>query len=192
LKGEQGKRVLYLANLRHQKNHFLLIDVAKEVNKNFPDWTFHLVGMDWDDDYSKAIKSKIKDYNLNDSIFVYGSKQDNENIINQCEIAVFTSNSEGLPVALLEYGLFKKPVVSTNVGQIPIIVTHNECGFISERNDVAKFSENLEKLMKDEKLRITFGEEIYNVIQANYSEDLVINVYLNWIDKEVKVFKGAK
>jgi glycosyltransferase involved in cell wall biosynthesis len=184
LKGETGKRVLYLANLRHQKNHFLLIDVVKIVNKIVPDWTFHLVGMDWEDNYSNQIKAKIEENNLQNTIFIYGSKQDIENIINQSDIAIFTSNSEGLPVALLEYGLYRKPVVSTRVGQIPFIIENNKSGFISEVNDAQTFSNCLIKLMNDQNLRITYGEELQKVILDNYSEEFVIKMYLSWV-KEI-------
>ena len=181
LNGVVGKRVLYLANLRHQKNHFLLIEVVKKIHKNFPDWTFHLVGNDSNNEYSKRIKDKIEEYDLKNSITIYGSKQDVENIINQCDIAVFTSNSEGLPVALLEYGLYRKPVVSTNVGQIPFIVENEKSGYISETKDVDSFSINLSKLMADEKLRYKFGEEIHKVISENYSEEVVLEKYFFWI-----------
>jgi glycosyltransferase involved in cell wall biosynthesis len=183
LKGQTGKRVLYLANLRYQKNHFMLIEVVKKIRIDFPDWTYHLVGMDFKDNYSSDIKKAIKINNLNDVIFLYGSCQDIENIIIQSDIAVFTSNSEGLPVALLEYGLYKKPVVSTRAGQIPFIVQHNKCGFISEVKDVDQFSTNLSKLIQDDQLRIKFGEEINKVIIENYSEEFVINYYILWLNK---------
>ncbi len=188
LKGQEGRRVLYLANLRHQKNHFLLIEAIKKVHSNFPDWTFHLVGNDLNDSYSKDVKSKIKGYGLDSVVFIYGSKQDVFNIICQSDIGVFTSNSEGLPVALLEYGINKKPVVSTNVGQIPFIVEHNKCGFISEVKDVEAFSENLSKLLSDEELRKEFGAAIYQVVWENYSEEVVLNKYISWI-KEIKNIK---
>jgi glycosyltransferase involved in cell wall biosynthesis len=54
--------------------------------------------------------------------FVYGSLQDVENILNQATIAVLSSQSEGLPIALLEYGLHKKPVVVTAVGDMPMLI----------------------------------------------------------------------
>lgn len=188
LKGENGKRVLYLANLRHQKNHFLLIEVIKNVNKDFPDWTFHFVGNDSNDDYSTRLKAKIKEYNLEKAIFIYGSKEDTENIINQCDLAVFTSNSEGLPVALLEYGFFSKPVVSTNVGQIPFIVEHGKCGLISKIGDLEAFSVNLSTLMADEELRLKFGKEINKVILDTYSEEVVVSKYVSWV-LEIKNIK---
>jgi len=188
LKGENGKRVLYLANLRYQKNHFLLIEVVKKIHKDFPDWTFHLVGNDSNDQYSKDLKKEITSSKLEDVVFIYGSKKDVKHIILQCDLGVFTSNSEGLPVALLEYGMNKKPVVSTNVGQIPFIVEHNKCGFISEVKNVEEFSSNLSKLLSDAALRDNFGEAIYNVIQDNYSEDVVLDKYVSWI-KEIKNIK---
>lgn len=188
LKGEDGKRVLYLANLRHQKNHFLLLEVIKKIHKDFPGWTFHLVGNDTNDTYSMNLKKEIVSSNLEDVVYIYGSKQDVKNIINQCELGVFTSNSEGLPVALLEYGINKKPVVSTNVGQIPFIVEHNKCGFISGVKNVEEFSLNLSKLLSDSELRKCFGEAIYKVIQDNYSEDVVLEKYVSWI-KEIKNIK---
>lgn len=181
LKGEDGKRVLYLANLRYQKNHFLLINVVKKITNEFTDWTFHLVGADLNDNYSDEIKSQISKHNLSNKIFIYGSKQDIENIINQSDVAVFTSNSEGLPVALLENGLFKKPVVATRVGEIPFIVEHNKCGFISEVNDVNEFSINITKLMSDVNLRLKFGEEMHKVILEKYSEKYVMQKYISWI-----------
>ena len=60
LKGIQGKRIVSLANLRAQKNHFLLLEVALKVKQQFPDWTFHLVGKDFNDEYAHAIKDLIK------------------------------------------------------------------------------------------------------------------------------------
>ena len=183
LHGIDGKRVLYLANLRPQKNHLMLLEVVNNIHKNFPDWTFHLIGSDLKDDYSETIKAKIKDYQLEEVIFLYGAKKDVENVINQSDVGVFTSNSEGLPVALLEFGLFRKPVVATNVGQIPFVVKHNISGFISEPKDVAAFSTNLATILKDEKLRVKFGDELYKTIAENYTENVVISNYISWVSK---------
>ena len=181
LLGQEGKRVLYLANLRHQKNHFLFLEVIKKTHINFPEWTYHLVGNDREDEYSNKLKLEIRNNNLENVVFIYGSKQDIEHIINQSDIAVFTSNSEGLPVSLLEYGIFKKPVVSTNVGEIPFIIENNKSGFICKVKDGNTFSENLQKLMNDKLLRNTFGENLHKIIIQNYSEETVISKYLNWI-----------
>ena len=49
LKGVDGKRIVCLANLRPQKDHLLLLQAFKMVQKE--EWTLHLVGKDFEDDY---------------------------------------------------------------------------------------------------------------------------------------------
>ena len=182
LKGVDGKRILCLANLRDQKNHFLLLEVAEKLKMTKPDWTFHLVGKDFEDDYSTKIKELIKSKRLVDTVFVYGSKNDVNNIINQTDIAILTSKSEGLPVALIEYGLMSKPVISTNVGEIPFIIQDGINGFIVAVNKAERFYERILELIDDATLRTRFGNYLHQTIIENHSEEGVIIKYLNWIE----------
>ena len=181
LYGNNGKRILCLANLRHQKNHFFLLEVAQKLKNSHPDWTFHLVGKNFEDDYSRDISTLIKSKNLEKTVFIYGSKNDIINIINQSEIAVLTSKSEGLPVALIEYGLMKKPVVSTMVGEIPLIIKDGINGYIVGVNDIDLFYQNIIKLISNDALRIRFGVSLHQTIRENHSEDGVVSKYLHWI-----------
>ncbi len=181
LKGESGKRILCLANLRVQKNHFLLLEVAEKLKQSHPDWTFHLVGKDFDDDYSKQVKLLIINKHLEDSVFVYGSKNDIKNIINQSDITVLTSKSEGLPIALIEYGLSKKPVVSTKVGEIPLIIKDGINGFIVDANDADLFYQKVVRFITESDLRAQMGDSLYQTVIENNSEEGVIANYLNWI-----------
>ena len=181
LKGESGKRILCLANLRDQKNHFFLLEVAEKLKKSNSDWTFHLVGKDFEDEYSVQVKESIINKNLENNVFIYGSKSDIKNIINQSDIAILTSKSEGLPVALIEYGLFKKPVVSTKVGEIPLIVKDNFNGFIVNVNDVDLFCQKLLKYILEEDLRVQMGNSLYKTIIENHSEKGIVANYLNWV-----------
>ena len=181
LKGESGKRILCLANLRDQKNHFFLLEVAEKLKKSNPDWTFHLVGKDFEDEYSKQIKTLILNKSLENNVFIYGSKNDVKNIVDQSDIAILTSKSEGLPLALIEYGLFKKPVVSTKVGEIPLIVKDNVNGFIVNVADVDLFYQKLLKYISEEDLRVKMGNSFYQTIIENHSEKGIVANYLNWV-----------
>jgi glycosyltransferase involved in cell wall biosynthesis len=181
LKGINGKRIVSLANLRVQKNHFLLLEVANKLKVFYPDWTFHLVGKDSDDAYSKQIKSFIIENNLEKNVFLYGTKQDVKNILDQSTIAILTSQSEGLPMAILEYGLHKKPVVVTNVGEISSVIQNGKNGFLIIANQEQLFYDAVVTLVEKETLRIVFGNLLYNTIVENYSEETVINNYLNWL-----------
>lgn len=183
LKGIDGKRIVSLANLRLQKNHFLLLEVAKKVQLSHPEWTFHLVGKDFEDDYSRQIKNLILEYNLDKNVFIYGSKQDIATILEQSKIAILTSQSEGLPVALLEYGLYGKPIVVTNVGEIPLLIKDGVNGFMVETGNTELFYDSLVKLLENETLQDDFGNALQQTIMDNYSEQTVIKQYLAWLEK---------
>lgn len=181
LKGVDGKRILCLANLRMQKNHFLLLDVAAKLKETHPDWSFHLVGKDFEDEYSQKLKKDILERNLTQTVFIYGSRNDTFHIINQAEITILTSNSEGLPVALLEYGLLKKPVVSTDVGEIPLIIKNKKNGLIVPRGNTQQFCNALIQLIENKEFRNQLATQLYQTIQENNSEQAVLDQYLNWI-----------
>ncbi|WP_293875194.1 glycosyltransferase [Flavobacterium sp.] len=181
LKGLEGKRILCLANLRPQKNHFFLIEIAKKLKGDFPNWTFHLVGKDFNDEYSTKVKETILSNKLQNNVFVYDSRNDIVNIMNQCQIAILTSKSEGLPIAFIEYGLSKMPVVTTKVGEIPLILKDGISGFLVEVNDVELFHQRIKKFIMDEDLRIQFGNALFETIISNHSEGVVIDLYLNWL-----------
>jgi len=181
LKGNEGKRILCLANLRDQKNHFLLIRVAEKLSKSHPDWTFHLVGKDFEDEYSEKLKAFILSNQLGENVFIYGTRNDVTSIINQSEIAILTSKSEGLPVALLEYGLNKKPVVVTQVGEIPLIIESGRNGYVVPSDNDEQFYSSLFALIENSDLRSKFGDSLYKTIIENNSEKAVIQEYIRWV-----------
>ena len=181
LKGHEGKRVLCLANLRHQKNHFMLLEVAEKMKNIHPDWTFHLVGNDLNDEYSRKIKQIIEEKHLAQNVFIYGTKNDTLHIIEQSDITVLTSNSEGLPVALIEYGLLSKPTITTNVGEIPLIITNSVNGYVVPIKDSEAFFQKLLTLVNDEALRMKMGQNLNATIKEQNSEEAVLQQYMNWI-----------
>ena len=183
LKGKEDLRILCLANLKIPKNHNLLIRVAKRIKETHLDCTFHLVGKDFDDAYSRKIKEDIISNCLEETVYIYGIKEDTNYIIKQATIAILTSESEGLPVALLEYGMQKKPVVVTNVGEIPLIIQDGVNGLIVPSDDDELFYNSLIRLVENPKLRDELGEKLYETVIKNNSEQEVIKKYLNWIKK---------
>lgn len=183
LHGLPGKRILHLANLREQKNHFFLLKVAQIINQLHPEWTFHLVGKDFEDDYSAKIFQKIKEKHLDNIVFVYGSRSDTAAIIKQADITILTSKSEGLPVALLEYAMHAKPVIATLVGEIPFIIDSGRNGFGIDPSNPDEFADKLSVLIENEPLRNEFAQKLHGLIMEKYAEEAAISSYLRWVEK---------
>ena len=182
LSGIEGNRIVCVANLRPQKNHKLLIEAADIIKIKHPDWTFHLFGKDFEDHYSAEIKKLIVDLNLEETVFFYGTTDNVASVLKQCDIAVLPSLSEGLPLAVLEYGLYKLPVVATNVGDISKIIISEKEGLIVESNNINQFTESILMLIKNENYRVEMGLELNRYVQLNYSQEAIIKDYVLWLD----------
>ncbi|PQV47297.1 glycosyltransferase involved in cell wall biosynthesis [Jejuia pallidilutea] len=174
LKGFVNKRIVCLANLRPQKDHITLLKAFKEVNSRFPKWSLHLVGQDFQDDYSKSIRSHIEIENLSNSVFMYGSCSDISAILKQCDIAVLSSKSEGLPLALVEYGLAKLPTIATNVGDCNLVISNeNEGKLIAPQNSLALKNAIEVFINNPEKAKLA-GEQLNLKVKLHFSKQATI------------------
>jgi glycosyltransferase involved in cell wall biosynthesis len=185
LQGQPGKRILCLANLRPQKNHFLLLEVASKLKESHPNWSSHLLGKDFQDSYSQELKVKLKKELLENHVFVYDSCSDVAAVLAQVQIGVLTSNSEGLPVALLEYALHRKAVVLTNVGQVDSIVEDNKNGFLVPSNNIELFYNRLVELIDNKSLQESFAEKLHQKVVAHFSATSIIKKYIHWISTKI-------
>lgn len=182
LKGIEGKRIICVANLRPQKNHELLINAALSIKEKFQDWSFHLFGQDFHDSYSEMLNKRVKSLKLQETVFFYGAVNNVASALEQCDIAVLSSSSEGLPLAVLEYGFHKLPVVATNVGDISKIITSEKEGLLVKSSDLLEFSQSIQKLIENEDYRIEMGLALNKVVRLNFSEEAIVQNYVSWLN----------
>lgn len=181
LKGEIKKRIVCLANLKSPKNHMSLIKafVASEIFKK--NWTLHLIGKDFNDDYSNDLKTCIKENGLENSIFIYNARQDIKFILSQAEIGVLSSTYEGFPVTLLEYAQSKLAVISTNVGYCKSLIENNLNGLLFHPLDIDELSNHFIYLTNNPEICSNFATQFHKDIEKNYSKEAIITNYLNII-----------
>ena len=179
LKGSQGKRIVCLANIIRQKDHLVLLKAFKIVNQEFPEFSLHLLGKIYNDDYYGSLKEFIKKNELKD-VYFYDAQVGILELLRSCDIGVLSSNSEGLPVALLEYGLAKLPVVVTDVGQCREVV--GEYGRVVPSGDQNALAEALLDYIKRPEESRKMAESFSNHINQNYTlESSIANI--------IKVYK---
>lgn len=178
LKGGNSKKIVCLANLRNPKNHILLLESFFEINDK--NWTLHLIGKDYNDDYSEKLKNYILNNNLKNKIFLYNSRLDINHILKQAEIGVLCSILEGFPLAILEYGLANLAVISSDVGFCKEIIIDEKTGLLFSSNNKNNFKIKLIKMTKSESLRKKLSQNLNKLILENYSENSVIDLLLKY------------
>jgi len=181
LKGISSKRIVCLANFRWQKNQLLLIEVFDLIQKAHPDWTLHLIGNGLKSTYGQKIVKLCEEKKLEEVVFFYEGITAIATVINQATIGVLTSVSEGLPMVVLEYGLYKKPVIVTAVGELPLIIQDGVNGSLVAPNDPKAFANALLKLMETSEVRISWGQALQETVANNYTEEAVLPPYLTWM-----------
>ncbi len=165
--------IICIANLRHQKDHFTLINAISILRIQHPNLKFHLhlVGVYFQDKYYFNLIELIKKLNIESSVTIHGPVEDVSILLNKSHIGVLSSLSEGLPVSLLEYGLAAIPVVVTDVGDCSKVVTNNISGYVVEKQNPEALASSLSKVMIDWENSICLGKKLFEVISLKFGSE---------------------
>lgn len=180
LKGEKGKRIVFLANLKNPKNHLLFLKAFYRSSVYEEGWTVHLIGKNFEDTYAQHILDFIKEKNLQSSIYLYGSCNDIPHILKQGTLGVLSSTYEGFPVTLLEYGTYGLSVLSTNVGYCSKLIENEKTGLLFDPLDEEGIAGLLTRLTDAEALEQMkkFGANLKQKIEQRYGVEKVITDYI--------------
>src|SRR4029079_16830863 len=77
--------------------------------------------------------------------------------LNQLDIYVAASRRESFGVAVIEASACERPVIVSDTGGLPEVVTHGKTGFIVPRENPAKLADATLELIRRPDLRIEFG-----------------------------------
>ena len=140
LQDSDDLRIVCLANIREQKDHLNLLRAFKIVQEGYTSVSLHLLGQMNHDNYYATLQTFIEENKL-EKVFFYDAQNGVLDLLKSCAIGVLSSTSEGLPVALLEYGLANLPVVCTDVGQCKEVI--NNQGFLVSSGNAERLAQAL-------------------------------------------------
>jgi glycosyltransferase involved in cell wall biosynthesis len=172
LKGKEYEfKIICVANLRPQKDHDNLINAFESLSVDLP-LSLHLIGENPETQYSNSILKSIKDSPLKENIYYYGAQTEILTLLPQANLGILSSRSEGLPVALLEYGMAGLPVICTNVGKCSEVLGKN--GVIVESNDPKALAEGILFYLKNRTKMKLDAENFRGNLVKNYSQEAVV------------------
>jgi glycosyltransferase involved in cell wall biosynthesis len=90
-------------------------------------------------------------------------------LIDAAHLLVLPSHAEGLPAAVLEAFARARTVVTTNVGALPDIVVDGANGLVVAPGDPAALAQALERLAKDDELRVRLATAARATWEASLS-----------------------
>jgi glycosyltransferase involved in cell wall biosynthesis len=174
LPGTAGGRIACVANFRAQKDHLTLIRAMARVARQVSHAHLLLVGRTGDSGYRDLLGQEIEKRGLSGHVSWLGERFDVLSILRACDIGVLSSSSEGLPLALIEYGMAGLATVATEVGQCAEVLDHGRAGILVPPGAPERLAASLLSLLDSHELRLKLGERFRLRVQQVYSPGAVV------------------
>lgn len=169
LPGVKDNRIVCVANLRPQKDHLTLLRALARVAAAEPAVHLLLAGAVSDEAYLRQLRQEIEKLGLARHVTVLGEQRCIPALLRHCAVGVLSSASEGLPLALLEYGNAGLAVVATDVGQCAEVLDGGRAGLLVPRAAPAALAEAVIGLLREPQKRLALGASLRRHIDETYS-----------------------
>jgi glycosyltransferase involved in cell wall biosynthesis len=107
-----------------------------------------------------------------------GVRRDVPAVLNALDVFAMSSDTEGLPLVVLEAMATGLPVVSTSVGGIPNVLSEGQTGFLVPAGDDAALRDRLAKLAADPAMTRACGARARAVTVERFSAERMQREYL--------------
>lgn len=124
---------------------------------------------------------------VNNSLRFTGLRRDIPDILQASDIAICTSLSEGVSVALIEAMTSQLPVVATDVGGNSEVVQNNISGLLAPRGDAAQLATHIHNLIQSPKRMAEFGLAGRERALKYFNQERMHNAWLNLYNQVRKV-----
>lgn len=170
-----GKKILSVGWLIPRKGIDLMLQTAKIVLRNHPDWQWKLIG---EGEMKNQVLKFINDEKLEGRFILQAPL--NEDIRKEylnASIYVMTSRFEAFPMVLLEAMSFGVPCISFDCPSGPSdIISNNIDGILVEKENPQKLAEAISILIEDDLQRKKMGEAAFKKIQQ-FSADTIYKIW---------------
>lgn len=166
-------KIVYTANLREPKNHLNAVKALHIIREKYKkNVTLHLIGNYIDNEYYRGLKQYIEKHKLEQLVIFHGKCTNVQELLCQFNLGLITSDSEGLPVSLLEYGMVGLPVISTHVGECKAVL--NGFGITIPKNNPEYLANAIISYMNNEKKQENDRKKFHLHILKNYTKESVL------------------
>lgn len=174
--------VLFAATVIKPKGYHDLIRAFQPVVLKHPDWKLVLAG----NGEIEEGKQLAESLDISSSVIFRGwvSGKEKDELFRASSIFCLPSYAEGFPMSVLDAWGYGLPVICTSVGGIPDVTEDGNNVLLFSPGDVAKLSDQLDRLISDEVLREKIIEGSRILAESVFNLDK-INQQLESIYKEL-------
>ena len=180
-------KILYVSNTAPYKHQWHVVKAIKYLIKKYPFLKLELVG----GGKGEAQKKLLREIKLNDPKMKFTNILDNQSrnkvaeLMHNCDIFLFASSCENLPITLLEAMASKLPIACSNRGPMPSILKNG--GLYFDPENYLSISKALEKYLNDKNLCIS-KSNLAKIYADKYSWSNCSYETFKWIEYTFKKY----
>ncbi len=159
-------RIVSVARLRPEKAQEVLIAAVARLRPSWPDIRLRLVG---DGPREEELRRFASACDVSDVVEFLGHRDDVPRLLREADVFVLPSRIEAAPNAVLEAMAAGLPVVASEVGGIPEVITSGVNGLLVPPDDMERLAGALFHLFDDSSRAERLGLEARRHVQAHYS-----------------------
>lgn len=144
-------------------NPKMAVDVLYLLQKKYPNATLTMVGPDKDGSL-ETTKKYANQLNLKVNFTGKLSKSEWTDLANKHDVFINTTHFDNTPISVLEAMALGLPVVSTNVGGIPFLISHLNNGYLVDDSNSTEMGMQIEKIINFPSQTIEIIENAKNLV----------------------------
>lgn len=172
--GPDRPRVMtHVSNFRPLKRIQDVVRIFAAVHSEIPS-RLDLIGDGPERQHGEELVSSL---GLRDHVRFLGERSDLVAMLQQSDLFLLPSENESFGLAALEAMACGVPVVASDVGGVPGVVTDGRTGFLAAVGDVAGMANHAKRLLTDEPLRRRMSLEARRVAETEFRLDPAVDRY---------------
>jgi glycosyltransferase involved in cell wall biosynthesis len=153
---EHGARpkMVAIGSFTAVKRWDLLLQAASRLKRNGSEFLLELVG---DGPLRHSLQKQAQELMINDRVTFMRRSDNVPDLLCHADFLVHTSDSEGCPNVVMEAMACGRPVVATDAGDIPSLVSDGKTGFVVHRGDIDALAHRIRLLLNSRDLAKRMG-----------------------------------
>jgi glycosyltransferase involved in cell wall biosynthesis len=170
---EPGSQIVgVVARLEPEKGHPTLLEAWPLVLRSVPDAYLLLVG---EGSRREALEAMARDLRIAHRVVFTGRRDDVPAVTAALDVAVLPSYREAQGLSILEALALSRPVVASNVGGIPEMITDGVTGLLVPPHDADALAAAIVRLLRDHPYADTLGRAGHDLVHDKFCIDQMVD-----------------
>ena len=169
----ETKLVVHVSNYRPVKRAEKVVEIFRRIREVVPSRLL-LVG---DGPDLPAACRRAREYGLSADVEPLGEQELVVPLLSISDVCLLPSSQESFGVAALEAMACEVPVVASDVGGLPEVITHDETGFLHDPDDLGGMIESAINLLTDTVLHQRISTGGWRAVHERFCADEIVPRY---------------